>query len=163
MKYKFIKQKPNTGACGPVALYNALIWLGKKPDIDKIYKEVRCDRYMGTSIRQMNIYLKKYKIKFQYKRHANMNHVIKALQKGHGVIYLYRVPDVYGHYVFMYELHKKYVMVANEIYAAQGLVLKKEGATQLVSMRHYAKCASNANILKVHYKIIYPQIWIIKK
>jgi hypothetical protein len=136
--------------------------------LSNISKEVKCNKQYGTAIANITKYLKNHNIKYSYKRHVLMKQIVKALMKGKGVIYLYKTPQKYGHYIFFANgmiifqpIYQLLLYAINETSLADGI--PKKSIAQWVSAKYYTKHASRAAILRKQLGCSYPHAWFIRK
>ena len=96
--YRFQDRDSN---CGPFAVYNAMIWVGKKPDIYRLEGRMQCGEVYGTSNEGICRGLKYGNIFFSQKKRPKLKDIKVAIDKGMAVIYCYRYNKGMGHFVFI--------------------------------------------------------------
>ena len=136
--------------CGPVAVYNAMIWSKKKPMIYKLESKMLCHDVYGTSEASIERGLKWAKIPYKVKRFIKIRDVEKALNEGHGVIYLYAYNRTLGHFIFIDGHTKTHFRIVNDIFPGVGNTVRR-----LRKKSYYAK--------KRNLQRRYPVAWIVRR
>lgn len=136
--------------CGPVAVYNAMIWSGKKPRIYRLESVMQCHDDYGTSWAGLDRGLVWSKIPFSVKRAAKLKDIEEALDAGHAVIYLYAYNRTLGHYIFIDGHTKTQFRVVNDIFPGVGNAVRR-----LRSKSYFAKKRSKRRK--------YPTAWIVRR
>ncbi len=161
---KYIKQKLASGTCGPVAIYNALIWLNRAPCLDSIIQDSRCTKKYGTSIQNVTKCLKQYKVKFSHKRKINNKEIIKELKQGHAIIYLYQTGCNCAHYVLIVGFGKYNQEIMFDVVNERFSISDRYCSSVFpIPAKFYSRCASNSVFLLRKFRKRYPQAWVIKK
>lgn len=159
MKYK--QQKPNYGNCGPLAIYNAMIWLQRKPRLRDLEFDCKLHPINGTNIIDITKVLKKNQVNFKHHRHIRTIEIIRALQDGCAVIYLYGVSDRSSHYTLFTNATKKrkhwYFNVVNDWYFGW------DEPERMVQVAYYRKKIVKLGPLFRSQGFCNPQAWILKK
>lgn len=103
---RFLNRQPHKGACGVVALTNAVKWHGLKMSYDKMYKfckELRAfDSKNGMQVYQMNYVLRTLKLPFWCDECLTTKHVHDVLKHGGSLILIYDTSKGNGHCVFLH-------------------------------------------------------------
>jgi len=105
---RYIEKQPHKASCGPVAVINALKWLGKPATYRTHLKKCKKLGYptnpAGTSRRLLSRFLRYFKIKYKRVTRPTLNDITKELDKGNAIILLYRTyseSGSWGHYTFI--------------------------------------------------------------
>lgn len=152
---RFIKQRDSYG-CGPVAIYNTLLYFDLKPNLRKLYKDTKADIDIGTWIHDVDKVLRKQKgLKVRKILRPTVNHF--DLKDGSIALvkFNYRRKKYKrwtgGHYIVVLGSTKKMYYSVNEF--RKGRALRKSMKTSM------KKCFKTPN----WRGDISPKIWIISR
>lgn len=149
-----------TSNCGPIAIYNSMLYLGIDPaciDIYKIEAGVKCSAAWGTGKSKITAFLRKMKIDFSQISKPKIRDIEDALYEGFGVIYLYRVNKESAHYVFFYGQTRHHFMVANDVGEKDNIPMFRRKKTY-----YSAKAKKLPVSLKFKRYGTYPHGWVIR-
>lgn len=160
MRYK--RQKPRAGNCGPLAIYNAMVWLKRKCSLKQLERDTNCNNKLGTRLTDITRTLKKYGIKAKHVRSVKMPYVMEELRKGNIVIYLYQYCKENGHYTLFTGCSKKgetdHVKSVNDCNFCSW-----DTPVQNVVVKYYNKKAQKwAGSVFRRFRERLPQAWVIK-
>lgn len=145
-----INKQQHKTTCGPVAIVNALRWMGYCNTYDEMvefakehldfkhrgFKHPR-EKQFGVCYSQLQLGLKTLGIKHKLIRKATLSDVTKALNEGKAVILRFQWNRKYGHYVFIDKHTKKFVRAWN--------FLDKKNKTPIVSKSKLRKRITYTN------------------
>ncbi len=103
---RYINKQPDGYSCGPVAVMNAIKWLGGKMSFKKdrdIFTGFGCDKD-GTNRLELTESLKAFNIKHKYYKTTTIKDIERCLARGSSVILLYKLyveRGSWGHCVFI--------------------------------------------------------------
>jgi hypothetical protein len=104
---RYIKQQQHSTSCGPVAVLNALKWLGYsapyRENIDT-FKSLGWNPEVGSYSGDMNKYLKHFDIKYKLHKKPTVAKMKKILKNGNAIIFAYDRVTEYtaaGHVIFI--------------------------------------------------------------
>lgn len=161
MRYR--RQKPRASHCGPLAIYNAMVCLKRKGNLKQLEQDTKCHSKLGTRLTDITHTLAKHGIKAKHVRRVKMPYIIKELQKGSIIIYLYQYAKGNGHYTLFTGTTKKvntvYLKTVNDCDFCGW-----ETPVQNVTVKYYNKKAQRwAGSVFRRWRERLPQAWIIRK
>ena len=158
MKRRRAYRKQGEGSdCGPYALYNLMIWAGKKKSIRKLRKLVKYDKVQGTFppfITQAIEHLGGVKIEAKIS-YPKLEDIDNALDNGFAVILMYFCPSAEdGHYNLCIDRDAKTYTLVND--GEDRATVTTRNRKELKKMLRYS-CDDDFGL------IWYPCAWVVGK
>lgn len=114
MQYKFIKQPKRTSICGPVAVYNYIVFITKNkiiPNLSKLEEQMNCDKE-GTHFTDFLEPLRVIFKNFTAIYNNDPKVIIETLDRHGAALILYWCPVFRGgHYALIIKENKKYFII----------------------------------------------------
>lgn len=146
-----INKQQHKTTCGPVAVVNALRWMGYCNTYDEIVEFFKEHfgfehnppprRSRGVSCCKLRRGLQKLRIKHRLIQKANLSDITRALDDGKAVILRFQWNRRFGHYVFIDKHTKNFVRAWNMLHSNK---------TPLVSKKKIRKHITYTNRLKAN-------------
>ena len=146
---RFITKQQHNDTCGPVAIINALKWLGYSAvyrDMVEDFRKLGCDE--GTSCYDLRRMLNAYGVKYKLHKRSSVKDIERILDRGNAAIVGYdwvHEESRSGHYIFIdFHLEKWFNAYNYKSGFETGMLRKDTLDAYFYATRKYRKDAKNS-------------------
>lgn len=147
---RYVNIQPHKSSCGPVAIINALKWLGCSTSYRKMLPFFNWNTEEGMHFDEMTQDLRKLGLRFKVVDYPTIKDMERELDKGRALVYAYYWFEKFersGHYVFVDRHTPKMFSVKNNSDVGRAFLSKSKVTT------YARKCALIGGV--------YPKMWVI--